>query len=236
MTRTKNTQEARESGLFLYQSAKVFLNNALDLIFPPRCQFCGRVDTHFCERCTRDLAQIPIETISQNMPPLVDILSSGVHRDLLQASVQALKYQRQQHLGVILAERLVPIIEAKQWMIDMVLPVPIHAKRLKQRGYNQAKEISLPMATALDLAHRDDLLIRPSQTQSQVGLSRAERLDNVAGDFKLTEASSVTEKTILLVDDVRTTGATMATCADILLNAGATKVYGVTVTIAELSN
>ncbi len=230
---TLETQEAREeSGLFSLHTLKRAWSNTIDLIFPPRCEHCGRVDTGFCETCTQDLLTLPVELIESDVPPMTAIISSGIHLGLLQSSVQALKYSRQRQLGAILGKRLHQVIENKNWLFDTVIPVPLHRARLQKRGYNQAKEISIHLAALFNAEHRDDILIRQSQNQSQVGLNREERIENVKEAFAVTRAQ-FEGANILLVDDVRTTGATMAACASILIENGAQEVYGITVSAAE---
>lgn len=218
-------------GLFSYNSFVALYQQAVDLIFPPRCQHCGRVDTNFCSDCTAKLIAEPIENISSDAPPLQGLISSGLHTGILQSSVQALKYNGQKQLGENHAQRLKTILNSMAWKVDMVIPVPLHTARLQKRGYNQAKEISVHLADLCHCIHDDQTLMRQMQTQSQVGLNRDERIDNVKEAFAVT-SSALEGKTILLVDDVKTTGATMASCAEILLRNGVTSVYGITVTSA----
>lgn len=225
--------EARDtSGLFSYTTLKYFYQQMIDLIFPPRCQHCGRVDTYFCTTCKDNLQDIPINITLVDVPPMMMVASTGVHHDILQSSVQALKYNRQQSLGQLHAQRLKSVLDNLDWQFDIIIPVPLHSARLQERGYNQAKEISQPLAELCNAIHYDDVLIRTSQTRTQVGLNRMERIDNVKGAFGVS-SSILIDKTVLLVDDVKTTGATMSACAEVMLLSGANAVYGLTVTSAS---
>lgn len=227
-----DTQEARDnSGLFSLEFLKYLWEQSLDLVFPPRCQHCGRVDSFFCDICLQDLQSIPVESISDDLPPLSGLLATGKHTGLLQAAVQSLKYNNQRQLGAILAPRIVTAVNQENWQFDMVIPVPLHTQRFQKRGYNQAREISIHVAQLLNIDHHADYLIRQSQTQSQVGLSREERLANVKDAFAIS-TDKLAGCNVLIVDDVRTTGATLTACAEVLMQAGVKSVYGISITVA----
>jgi ComF family protein len=112
---------------------------------------------------------------------------------------------------------------------DMVIPVPLHASRRRERGYNQAELLARAFAASQGLPVRTDLLVRARPTEAQTHLSRAERLLNVAGACALsdpTAAKSVAGRRILLVDDMTTTGSTFDAAAEPLRDAGAASVWG----------
>lgn len=229
-----NTQEARETdGLFSYTKLKAIFNGAIDLIFPPSCQHCGRVDTYFCTTCQDSIENRPIElVVSDEIHPLKSIVSTGVHEGLLQASVQALKYNGQRQLGAILAKRVYQALQSANWEYDCIIPVPLHENRLAERGYNQAEAISQHLAELCDAPHLTNTIIRQIQKQSQVNLNRIERIENVKDNFQAI-SKSLDGLTVLLVDDVKTSGATTAACAEVALDSGAKDVYGITVTAAR---
>ncbi|MFW5748913.1 MAG: ComF family protein [Chloroflexota bacterium] len=205
--------------------------DVVDLIFPPRCQHCQRVDHHFCPRCRDELAALPIDQQHINAFDTLPVFSSGTHTGILQDALHALKYTAALDLGSLLAARLAtlrPVDDA----VDAIIPVPMHAARLAQRGYNQAEQLAQALATRTDIPCRADLLARVRATRSQVGLSRAERLANVRDAFEV--VAPVAGMRLLLVDDVLTTGATLVGCADVLRAAGAITVTAVTVSAAAL--
>ncbi len=228
----QDTSEARAiSGLFSYKSLINIYREAIDLIFPPRCQHCGRVDTYFCTFCEADLVAESLKILTTDIPPMLSVISTGLHTEILQSGVQALKYNGQQYLGELHAKRIKQALDTVEWEFDVVIPVPLHTTRLQKRGYNQAKEISIHLADLCHCVHDEQTLIRQTHTQSQVGLNREERIDNVKEAFAVT-SSALEGKTILLIDDVKTTGATMSSCADVLLRNGSKAIYGATVTSA----
>jgi ComF family protein len=108
--------------------------------------------------------------------------------------------------------------------IDVVIPVPLHPRRLRQRGFNQALLLAYGMSTRNGIALDPNNLIRVRPTRPQVELSGQERVKNVAGAFAVRHPDMVANKHVLLIDDVYTTGATMNECAGVLKNAGAEQV------------
>lgn len=219
------------SGLFDPRALKRLGTGFLDLLFPPTCLYCGRVDFHFCPECQRALQDVPLVEHPAEMPPLMAILSSGLHDGLLQAAVQALKYQNMPEVARPLGQRLAQLLDHVDWEIDLIVPVPLHEQRLLQRGYNQAGEVAQHLADASGIPFVPEASQRTRFTQTQVGLNREQRLQNVIESFG-TDTNLVQGKSILIVDDVKTTGATLAACAQPMLESGATAVYAVTVTAA----
>jgi ComF family protein len=118
---------------------------------------------------------------------------------------------------------------------DLILPVPLHAGRLRERGFNQSGLLAGGLARRLRAPVSFDVIVRKSRTQPQTGLTRRERLKNLKGAFDLSGANEVRGRRILLVDDVFTTGATLSECARTLKKkGGASEVSAVTVTRALL--
>jgi ComF family protein len=113
---------------------------------------------------------------------------------------------------------------------DAILPVPLHPKRQAERGYNQSALLARRLGRVVALPVREDVLRRVRSTPPQVGLDRAKRRENVAGAFACPpDHPALVGKTLLLVDDVCTVGATLAACAEALRAAGAREVWALTV-------
>ena len=140
--------------------------------------------------------------------------------------VTRLKYGGRGDLGPWMARIMESV--ARELVADepLVVPVPLHRARLVRRGANQAAELARPLARSLGLAMRADVLVRARSTRTQVGLGRKARTRNVAGAFKVPEAgrARLAGRTVILVDDVFTTGATVAACARALRRGGAERV------------
>jgi competence protein ComFC len=207
------------------------LDAGIDLLFPPRCAGCGRVDERWCVTCQTNLEQVPI-SVSTKLLDKIAVASSGVHAGILREAVQGLKYENTRLLGQPLGARLSACLTILGWPIDIVVPTPLHPTRLKERGYNQAQLLAEYASANLMLPCRPAAIRRERYTQSQVGLGAQQRLLNVIDAFQA-DPLVVARQTILVVDDVCTTGATLTACAAAALAAGADAVYGLTVTTAS---
>lgn len=157
--------------------------------------------------------------------------SYGIYEGSLVSAILLLKWERIDPLGRWFGERLATLVrqEGELLTADVVVPVPLHHERERQRGYNQAGLISKPLAKALGLPHRAVLLMRTRPRPNKQLLSSKERWESVRGAFATRSGSQVDRKRVLLVDDVMTTGATLDACARVLLQSGARSVLGLTV-------
>lgn len=203
-----------------------------DLVFPPACVACGRVGEAYCRRCRERLSAAPLAIHRQKLADGVPVGSTGAHRDALQIAVQALKYHDMRDLAHPLADRLARMAGALNWSrAQMIVPVPAHPNRQRQRGYNQAELLAHALADRLGIPCQPGALHRMRDTRSQVGMTRHERRLNVQDAFHA-DPSAVARRVVLLVDDVYTTGATLHACALALRAGGARAVAGATVTYA----
>jgi len=155
----------------------------------------------------------------------------GPFQDPLNQIVHQLKYHRHPSLARPLASRLAACFEAHREVLqaDGVVPVPLHRTRERERGFNQASEIAQHFGKLAGLEVHRRWLVRMRATQVQAGLSRRERRLNVRGAFKLAPAAKASGRTLLLIDDVFTTGATLNECARILKEHGTARVVVLTV-------
>lgn len=232
------------------------LRALLDIVFPPHCHACrafipGAGELHLCPSCRGELhplssplctvCGVPFATeggidhpcgVCTTSPPRYTAARAalsfdGVTRDL----IHRFKYDRKVHLArplsLLAREALTPFAAATG--ADLLLPVPLHRRRLRERGFNQAVLLGRPLAKVWVLPLVVDNLQRIRWTEPQVTLTAAEREINVRGAFALTDPASVAGKKILLVDDVYTTGSTVIECSRVLRQAGAAAVYVVTV-------
>ncbi len=154
-----------------------------------------------------------------------------MYDDALSSAVVLLKYEGVRRLGEWFAARLAEMVERdpKAWQVDLVVPVPLHPDRLRERGYNQAELIARPLAKRLGLKFGSYLLVRTRPRPAQLVLSRTERWTSVRGAYAIREGARVDNLRVLLVDDVLTTGATLDSCSRALEKAGAAAVLGLTV-------
>jgi ComF family protein len=152
--------------------------------------------------------------------------ATGVHDHSLRLAIHALKFKGRTHLAGPLG-RLLFDTYRQHWPsgdIDLVAPVPLHRKRLRRRGFNQAYLLMRPWQLPVATAAVRDLLTRTRDTASQSGLNRRQRRGNIKNAFCMTRPGQAAGKRVLLVDDVLTTGATAEACAGALMRDGALRV------------
>jgi ComF family protein len=219
----------------------------LDLLYPPRCAGCGRLGALFCETCRARLIPTPSHVCRRcgkpeaagglcaacrrTPSPLDGILSSAVFAPPLRTVIHHFKYRNGHALAAPLAALLITTWQQASLSADLIVPVPLHASRISERGYNQSTLLARALSSAVGVTVVDDLLERERATLPQTHLNRQERSQNVSGAFVCRTHLSGTS--LVLVDDVCTTGATLEACATALRAAGAVHVQGLTVARAR---
>jgi len=153
--------------------------------------------------------------------------SWAVFEDPVREALHQLKYRRNVGLGEALATQMSMFVAQLGWPVDTIVPIPLGKKRLKERGYNQVAMVVKPLSLHLGIDYRPAALVRARETRSQVGLSATERKQNVVNAFQA-DKNKVDGRTVLLMDDVSTTGATLSSAAEALYASGAKEVYAVT--------
>jgi ComF family protein len=231
--RSELPPEARQPGLLALQGQlRRWLAASVEVLFPPRCAGCGRIDTYWCAHCQQQVERLPYDLPLRDIPPLTAVACTSLHTGPLRYAIHALKYEYTPQVARPLGERLIGCLSRQDWTIDMIVPIPLHTSRLKDRGYNQAILIGDYVATHFAIPCLPAAIERWRLTHAQVGLTGEERRANLSGAFHA-HPHLVSEKNILLIDDVCTTGSTLVACADAALAAGARAVYGLTVTSAH---
>ena len=146
----------------------------------------------------------------------------------VQEALHTLKYRRNMGIGEALALHMTEFVRSLNWTVDLLIPVPLGKKRLKERGYNQVGLVARPLAYEIGLGYAPSALWKVRETRSQVGLSVSKRGENVLGAYQA-DPEIVKRKSVLLMDDVATTGSTIQSCTKALLSAGARDVYALTI-------
>lgn len=223
-----------QAGNSVSLSLKRIFSAGVDLLFPPRCAGCGRVDTRWCAECQAALDATEIDLRRGRLPPFAQSAATGIHEGKLQQAVHALKYADALALAAPLAQRMATSLIPLHWTFDLIAPVPLHPQRLRERGYNQSALLADALAKIAGIPCDLTVFERVRDTPPQVGRSRKERQANVAGAF--TADSRIAGAAALVIDDVFTTGATLQACARAALDAGAGAVYSLTVTVARSPN
>ena len=215
-------------------------NHALDAALPAQCVGCGREGPPLCAACVPALdrrlevpAGVPIGLPGDLPAPLLQLDWCAPFGGTVRAALHAIKYGGEQRLAEPLGAAI-----ARRWArvgvgADLVTHVPVHAARARTRGYDQAELIARAAASHLNLPYAP-LLARERATIAQFDLDRSDRAANVAGAFAVrpprsVDARALVGRWVLLVDDVVTTGATLAACAEALERAGALGTSAITV-------
>lgn len=193
----------------------------LDLLYPPRCGGCDAPGAWLCARCRASLAP----AAAPRPRHVRSLVALGRFAGPLRQAVHRLKYRREAVLAAPLGDALGRAIArglALGWRADALVPVPLAPARRRDRGYDQSALLARAASRTCGVPLRP-WLCRARPTASQVGLGRAARAANVRGAF----AASPAAGSVVLVDDVATTGATLAECARALRAAGAREVRAV---------
>lgn len=202
---------------------KALLEGTLNTFFPERfnCFICGKeafVNTSgLCLSCAKALCHC---NFPANLDGLDGIAARWRFDELTAPAVHRFKYSGAKYLcrpfvsGVKLPEA---------WKPDAIVPVPLHKKRLRERGYNQSVLLAKELSALIGIPVREDLLERVTDSKSQTRLTPAEREKNMRGAF--VASAEADGQTLVLLDDVLTTGCTMLACARALKSAGACRVY-----------
>ena len=149
----------------------------------------------------------------------------GYLEGTLQTAIHRFKYSNVRALATPLGKLAIEYLSSNPLPMDVVVPVPLHRRRLRERGYNQAALLAKEIGASVDLPVIDDVLLRIKSTMPQVGLGAAQRRDNVKGAFRCTN-TSLAGLSVLLADDVCTTGATLEACSAALRDTGVKLVWG----------
>jgi ComF family protein len=224
------------------------LTGIADIIFPPRCAICGDVikfhsPLPFCENCIREIRFISSPLCTRCGTPFgagegndhlcADCVAGEKHYAIARsmaeyegtmlAAIHKFKYHGKTGIGKALGNIMADFASGMWDMtaFDLIIPVPLHIRRLRERGFNQAIVLSRPLSRRFKIPLDFSSLKRLRFTSPQVGLNKKERSVNVRGAFSVIKPQQISGKKILLIDDVYTTGSTLVECARVLIDAGA---------------
>lgn len=224
------------------------LKSIINLFFPKVCYTCHELlNDNELDLCTNCRNNLPVTDFHFNDDDTVLKIFYGrvkienatallrfEKKGMVQQLIHGLKYKGQEPIGVFLGDWLgceLATIEAYN-DIDLVIPVPLHKKKLKKRGYNQVAKFAQHIAEALNVLYADDVLLKVTNTNSQTLKNRLARWTNNDELFMLQNKNSIANKHILLVDDLITTGATMEACITVLQQAENIKISVAAMAIA----
>jgi ComF family protein len=225
-----------------------YLTDFVSLFYPRYCDGCKRTllkdEKYLCNYCLSNLPKTNFHTQKNNPVEMVFAGRIPVFRaaafcffkqeNSMQNIVHQLKYKGNKEIGVYLGHLFgLDLIKDEDFeTVDVILPIPLHAKKLKKRGYNQSEYIAKGMAEAMSKPIDTTSLIRVVETSTQTKKARYARWENTSGIFQLTAPEKLTGKHILLVDDIITTGATIESAAQQLMHLEEIKISVVSLGVA----
>ena len=223
----------------------------------PECPFCGgpRRGVDICDQCrtvidgySRELycsrcgryagkgAVIPATpghlcfTCRKQGWPFVRARAAGPYEGVLKDAIHRFKYSGRRSLAPYLARLMAEVVRAGALfpVIDLAVPVPLSDEKLRRRGFNQAALLAKEVGSLLRIPVNGRLLVKDFETSPQAGLPRSARESNLTGAFRVTDSGALCGKNILIIDDVFTTGSTIASAASVVRKAGAGQVFALT--------
>jgi ComF family protein len=229
------------------------LGGLASLLYPPSCTVCSapvEIGEYLCDQCEAKVTRIAPPFCAKCSEPFDGAITTifecanCAHRILhFEAAVSAyrargivrhvilnFKYGKQIHLRHLVARWLIAALDderIRDRQFDVIVPVPLHPARQRERGFNQAAVLAQPVSRRIAVPLRP-VLERVRYTTTQTAFDRAERMQNLRDAFRLRKNTNVRRLRVLLIDDVLTTGSTLSECARLLKQAGARSVYAAT--------
>ncbi len=225
-----------------------FFVQILDFFLPWFCISCNKKlieqEKFICSECFCSIKEVDGNLLEKEYE--IKFQSEGIISDFislylfekdkaLQSLIHDLKYRGNIRAGIYLGNLIAKNYGEKilNWRADFIIPVPLYHLKKAERGYNQSYYISRGISNILSIPINTKILKRIRYTVSQTELSLIERIENVRGAFSIKKKNLISNKTIILVDDVITTGATISECGKVFKENGASKIYALSVALAS---
>lgn len=229
------------------------IKRILEFLYPTTCIFCGKIcKSGICDTCRRKVPYIREPRCKRCGKPIhlkeeefcfdcrrrkfsyEQGRSLWLHKEPVQSAIYAFKYKNRRVYGEVFAKEMAQRFESwiDLWEIDLIIPVPLHKKRRRKRGFNQAQILAEELGRRLHIPVDASLVIREKDTTPQKELGQGNRKKNLKKAFRLVKPS-VKDKRILIIDDIYTTGSTIDSMAEILKKAGVEKIYFLTISIGQ---
>lgn len=243
----------------LLREGKKIANKIIEILYPSTCPICMKVlekskikRIYVCDKCKNNLTYIesprclkcgkPIEYNEEeycyDCTKVDHIYSQGLgvwaYTNEIKNSIYQFKYHNKREYasfyGMEIVNQYKTIIQS--WNPDVLIPVPLHKSKYKKRGYNQAEIIAKSLGEILEIPVDNQILLRNKKTLAQKELNDKERLKNLENAFIINK-NNVNYKTVILIDDIYTTGTTIDACAKVLISSGVMKVYYISLCIGK---
>lgn len=212
---------------------KQIKNFILDILFPKFCIICSKEGSYLCYDC---FSMIDILENPQRDIKTLDGLYCAVSYDnfVVKKLINQFKYgpcikELSSPLFFLILTHFTNLNELPVFKDFVLISVPLHKKKIKQRGFNQAEEIGKHLSKSSEIPILNNVLFKIKQTPAQVELKKEQRKENIKGAFSIQNPELIKEKKILLIDDIFTTGSTLKECAKVLKQSGAKEIWGVVI-------
>lgn len=218
--------------------------NLLDLLFPKRCVGCKKVGSYICPSCASTIRYIDNQICPVCMKPAIGgathpqcktpwgldgLFAAAQYDGVMRAAIRRIKYRYTYDMIHTVTQVLIDRLPHTLPAFDIVIPVPLHSKRQRDRGFNQSALLAKDVGKHLAIPSNEEMLIRVRNTKPQFGLKKQERKTNMLGAFAPGKNSISGSKRVIIIDDVATTIATLSECAKVLKRNGARSVWGIVV-------
>ncbi|MBR4110845.1 MAG: ComF family protein [Clostridia bacterium] len=215
------------------------LNKILNYVYPDVCGFCNKIisEEYTCKSCQEKLKYM-YESEKQlvSVNKYFDVLICAYkYKGIIRSKILQYKFKNKKYLYTSLSERLIKLLNMYSDEIDIIIPVPIHFIRNFNRGYNQSFLIAKFVAQKMKKELKNNILKKVRNNKPQSILTSSKRKRNVCNAYVIKKENLIKEKTILLIDDIYTTGATVNECSKVLKESGAKKIIVATIAKAMLS-
>ena len=206
-----------------------FFEKALEYIFIPSCGICGKAgEKYLCTKCEKQLEKYIIieKNILQNNLQNIEKMHIFKYEEIIRNLILQYKFNDKSYLYKTFCEIILKNKKAFDFIksYDIIIPVPIHKKRMKERGYNQSELISRELSKKLELRIYTDVLIKIKNNKMQSTLDKKARKENTKNVYKLNKSEKIYNKKVLIFDDIYTTGATIAACINEIKKANPRKI------------
>ncbi|MBU0599692.1 ComF family protein [bacterium] len=226
----------RKDWSYLIKRIIILGDDLLDFLFPVYCEICNlrlQRERYICQVCLNKITYLTPPCSLSRREPLVlqnemmskdgqeskqyleeKVISLGKYEGILKDYLHLLKYNHKPYLEVLFPKIIKEdyLFWIKPYQFDYIIPVPLHPKKLRSRGYNQAELIAKYLSKVYKISLSKNNLRRKRETLPQVNLGKKERFDNVKDSFTVKDKEKLKDKRVLLVDDVYTTGSTVNEC------------------------
>lgn len=209
------------------------------LFFPERCYLCSEIiclNERFCEKCSSDknISELLNDNAKEekvNNMHFSRLIYPFYYEGIIVDCIHRFKYKDHCYIGEFFAEKMTDAINElyKDEEIDFLTFIPSAKRKRASRGYNQGEILAREISYLTDIPYAPKMLRKIRHTEAQMSLSKEKRMTNLKNAFVFTGENDVTDKTVLICDDVKTTGSTLDECSKVLLKAGAKRVICVCV-------